>query len=88
MATTTLNISLPDTMRSFVERKIEKEGYTISEYIRELIRQDQRKDDASIDNLILEGLNSGKATPFSKADIEQIRAIVTERIAVRQSNKK
>ncbi len=46
MATKTLNISLPDTQRVFVEEKIKKEGYgTISEYVRQLIREEQRKDE-------------------------------------------
>ena len=46
MATSTLNISLPETQRLFVEEKIKKEGYgTISEYVRELIRAEQRKDE-------------------------------------------
>ena len=46
MATSTLNISLPDTQRDFVEQKIKKEGYgTISEYVRNLIREEQRKDE-------------------------------------------
>ena len=45
MATSTLNISLPETQRTFVEEKIKKEGYgTISEYVRQLIREEQRKD--------------------------------------------
>lgn len=45
MATSTLNISLPETQRAFVEEKIKKEGYgTISEYIRELIRSEQKKE--------------------------------------------
>jgi putative addiction module CopG family antidote len=46
MATSTLNISLPETQRVFVEEKIKKEGYgTISEYVRNLIREEQRKDE-------------------------------------------
>lgn len=46
MATSTLNISLPETQRLFVENKIKKEGYaTISEYVRELIRQEQKKEE-------------------------------------------
>lgn len=46
MATSTLNISLPETQRTFVEEKIKKEGYgTISEYVRQLIREEQRKDE-------------------------------------------
>jgi putative addiction module CopG family antidote len=46
MATSTLNISLPESQRLFVEAKIKNEGYgTISEYVRELIRQEQRKEE-------------------------------------------
>lgn len=46
MATSTLNISLPETQRLFVEEKIKKEGYgSISEYVRALIREEQRKDE-------------------------------------------
>ena len=46
MATSTLNISLPESQRLFVEEKIKKEGYgTISEYVRELIRAEQRKEE-------------------------------------------
>ena len=46
MATSTLNISLPETQRIFVEEKVKKEGYgTISEYVRELIREAQRKEE-------------------------------------------
>ena len=37
-----MNISLPDTMRSFVEEQVSARGYgTSSEYVRELIRRDQ-----------------------------------------------
>lgn len=46
MATSTLNISLPESQRLFVEEKIKNEGYgTISEYVRELIRAEQRKEE-------------------------------------------
>jgi antitoxin ParD1/3/4 len=40
----TMNISLPDTMKAFVENTVSTEGYgTASEYIRELIRTDQKR---------------------------------------------
>lgn len=42
-----LTISLPDTARDFINQKVEKDGYgTVSEYVRELIRRDQRADAA------------------------------------------
>lgn len=46
----TMNISLPDHLKSFVDEQVAGRGYgTSSEYIRELIRRDQ-------DRLILRGL--------------------------------
>ena len=38
----TMNISLPDGMKSFVDQQVSARGYgTSSEYVRELIRKDQ-----------------------------------------------
>ena len=40
----TMNISLPDTLRDFVDDQIARGGYgTSSEYVRELIRRDQER---------------------------------------------
>lgn len=88
MATTTLNISLPETLRKFVEEKIESEGYgTISEYIRELIRADQRAENAQFERLISEAYASGEAAPLTKSDIDEARRIVKDRIAARKAIK-
>ena len=88
MATSTLNISLPDTMRQYVEKKIATEGYgTISEYVRELIRADQRLENTRFDTLIAEAYASGDPTPLTKADIAEARQIVKDRIAARKSPK-
>jgi len=39
---TTMNISLPDALRSFVDKQVVTGGYGISsEYVRELIRKHQ-----------------------------------------------
>jgi len=39
---TTMNISLPDVMKDFVDAQVQERGYsTSSEYIRDLIRHDQ-----------------------------------------------
>lgn len=88
MAISTLNISLPEPMRAFVEEKINSGGYgTISEYVRELIRADQRRDQASFDRLIREAFESGDAAELSKADIDEARATVKKRIAARKKSK-
>lgn len=39
----TLNISLPDAMREYVERQAEQGNYSTSEYVRHLIREDQQR---------------------------------------------
>ena len=59
---TSLNISLPRQLRDFVEERVKDGGYsTSSEYVRELLREDQhRRAEEKIEILLLEGLNSGK----------------------------
>jgi antitoxin ParD1/3/4 len=86
MATTTLNISLPETMRKFVEDKIANEDYgTISEYVRELIRADQRSENERLDSLIAEAYASGEPSVLTRADIDDARRIVKKRIAQRKT---
>jgi antitoxin ParD1/3/4 len=56
-----VNISLPDSLRVFIERRAEEQGYgTISDYLRELILKEQKREsEARLENLLLDGLNSG-----------------------------
>lgn len=62
----TMNISLPDQMRDFVESELVEGGYTsASEYFRELVRQRQRQ--RTLERLISEGETSG---PFIDATPE------------------
>lgn len=50
----TVNISLPDSLRSFVEEQVATGGYgTSSEYLRELIRHDRER--AQMRALLLNG---------------------------------
>lgn len=40
-----MNISLPESLKSFVDRQVSSRGYgTSSEYVRELIRKDQDRE--------------------------------------------
>lgn len=56
-----VNISLPETIQSFVEQQVAKGGYSnASEYILHLILQEQAKA-ARVEALLLEGLDSGDA---------------------------
>ncbi len=71
MATTTMNISLPVSMKSFIDERLAGEGYgTASEYIRELIRADQKQQESlKLEKLLLERLQSGTETEFSIAEV-------------------
>jgi len=66
----TLNISLPESMKIFVEDQVRKgESYTsASDYVRALIREDQkRKARAELETLLLEGLDSGEPIEVNAA---------------------
>ena len=74
---TTLNISLPDTLQEFLENRIAEGGYpTASNYLRDLVQDDQRrKAQANLDALLQEGLDSGPATPMTPQDWDEIRRV-------------
>jgi len=53
----TMNISLPEALKSFVDEQVTKRGYaTSSEYVRELIRADQDRE--RLRKLLLDGAAS------------------------------
>jgi len=68
MSMTSMNVSLPQELKAYVERQT-KTGYsTPSEYVRELIRGDQRRRAKErLDRLLLEGLDSGGSLPATPA---------------------
>ena len=80
MATTTMNISLPDSLRAFIDERLTGEGYgTASEYVRELIRADQKqREEQKLEKLLLERLQSGTESEFS---IEDVRAELAKRLS-------
>lgn len=68
----TMNISLPETMKSFVDDQVNKRGYsTSSEYVRELIRKDQ--DRQNLRGLLLAGAASATAAPADTDYFESLR---------------
>jgi antitoxin ParD1/3/4 len=85
MATMTMNISLPATMKEYVEEQVNGGGYnTASEYFRELVREDQkRKAQERLEALLLERLESGKSAPLTKEDLDGVRRTLREKIAAR-----
>jgi antitoxin ParD1/3/4 len=68
----TMNISLPDTLKSFVDEQVSQRGYgTSSEYVRELIRKDQ--DRLQLRNLLLAGAASTPTAPADASYFKDLR---------------
>jgi antitoxin ParD1/3/4 len=61
---TSMNVSLPEDLKAYVESQT-RQGYsTPSEYVRELIRSDRKeKERERLDALLVDGLHSGDPTP-------------------------
>ena len=78
----TMNISLPDDMKSFVDQQVADRHYTSSsEYLRELIRKEQ--DRAKLRALILEGMASPVVGVADKAYFDGLRKRVRELAAAK-----
>ena len=97
----TMNISLPDKLKSYVDNRVSKDGYgTASEYFRELIRQDQQRREreqaerAQLEKLReevqagLTAIREGRFKEYASAD-ELVDDVITEgtkRLAARSKN--
>lgn len=74
----TMNISLPESLKTFVDEQVSLRGYsTSSEYVRELIRRDQ--DRMRLRGLLLAGASSSPAAPGDAAYFEVLRDRVRKR---------
>ena len=82
---TTVTISLPDSLREFIDREVENKGYgNVSEYFRGLLREAQKKEaDARLESLLLEGLASGKDSPDNREFSRELKSEVAQ-IAARK----
>ncbi len=68
----TMNISLPDSLKSFVDEQVVSRGYsTCSEYVRDLIRKDQ--DRRRLRSLLIEGAESEPTAPVIEAYFHDLR---------------
>ncbi len=68
----TMNISLPDSLKAFFDEQVSQRGYgTSSEYVRELIRKDQ--DRQQLRKLLLAGAASAATAPVDAAYFESLR---------------
>ena len=77
----TMNISLPDQLKEFVDAQVDSGRYSsVSEYVRDLIRDDEtRKAQEKLETALTAGIESGAPSELTRRDWEDIR-----RDAVRQ----
>ncbi|WP_332789613.1 type II toxin-antitoxin system ParD family antitoxin [Sphingomonas sp. GB1N7] len=71
-----MNISLPTPLKAFIDGQVAGGRYSsASEYVRELIRADEKRTAQDrLETMLLEGLASPE-TPWTGQDIETIREI-------------
>jgi len=69
---TSMNISLPDSLKSFVDEQVAERGFgTSGEYVRELIRRD--RDRQRLRDLLLDGSGSPPQAPADRACFDALR---------------
>ena len=83
-----MNISLPGPLKEFVDGQIATGRYSsASEYVRELIRDDEkRKAEERLETLLLEGL-SGEESTLTRKDFANIRAEALAQLQARKNRK-
>jgi antitoxin ParD1/3/4 len=84
---TTVTISLPESLREFIDNQIATGGYgNVSEYFRSLLRAAQeREEEARLAGLLIEGLSSGgEDIPLSRKFWKDLK---TEAMAVAQKHR-
>jgi antitoxin ParD1/3/4 len=77
MMMATMNVSLPDPMKAWVEEQAKGGKYgNASDYVRDLIRKDQARQDqiGQIQKLISDGLDSGVGTRTMAELLAEARA--------------
>lgn len=77
----TMNISLPEELKSFVDEQVTGRYSTSSEYVRELIRREQ--DRQKLQSMLLEGAATSPAGPADDAYFDRLRQRVANRAAKR-----
>ena len=86
----TMNISLPDQLKEFVDNQVESGGYSsVSEYVRDLIRIDEkRKAQEKLEALLMEGILSSEPTEMTRQDWDDIRKEALKQFEARKSRKR
>jgi antitoxin ParD1/3/4 len=77
----TMNISLPEAMQQFVEEQVTAGDYSsASEYIRDLVRADQKRHaKTQMEQVLLSAMGSGDAIDLTPEMVEDVRHRLQER---------
>jgi antitoxin ParD1/3/4 len=81
----TMNISLPDPMKEYVEERVSAGAYSsASEYVRELVRADQKRHaKEQLEKILLNAMNSGDPFEVTPEMLEDIKLKLRARSALR-----
>ena len=86
---TSMNISLPEELKAYVEQQLQAGYSTPSEYVRELIREDQkRRAKERLNAMLLEGLNSGESIPADAVFWTELKREAVAKIEARKKSGK
>ena len=71
----TMNVTLPDSLKAFVESQVARKGYgSPNDYLEALIREDQRKaENDEIEGKLLEAIQGAPATLVTAETWEAIK---------------
>ena len=85
----TMNISLPDPMKEFVEERVSAGAYSsASEYVRELVRADQKRHaKEELEQILLNAMNSGDPFEVTPEMLEDVKQKLRVRAAQRKGTK-
>jgi antitoxin ParD1/3/4 len=85
----TMNISLPEQMKDFVEQQVSTRGYSsASEYVRELVRADQKlKAKEQLESLMLDSLRSGNPIEVTPRMWDDLRGTLRKQAKARKPAK-
>lgn len=82
---TSLNISLPESMRAWIDRQVKDGGYgTASEFIRDLIREAKKqRARRELEEKLIKGIESGPVIPVNDEYWKGLRNRVAKRLRTR-----
>ena len=82
MTSKTIHISLPDPLKEYMDERVTEGDYsTLSDYVRVLVREDQKRHaEERLEKLLLEGLESGRGAEYGTKEWDTLWERIHTRI--------